>query len=42
MGQRDFGLIGDGLELTALYAIEIGVVQRTVFDFWIDDLWFYE
>jgi hypothetical protein len=42
MGQRDFGLLGDGLDLTQLYAIEIGVVQRTVFDFWIDDLWFYE
>jgi hypothetical protein len=42
MGQRDFGLIGDGLDTTQLYAIEIGVVQRTVFDYWIDDLWFYE
>jgi hypothetical protein len=42
MGQRDFGLIGDGLDLSRLYVIEINVVQNTVFDFWIDDLWFYE
>lgn len=42
MGQRDFGLRTDALDTSALYAIEIGVVQETVFDFWIDDLWFYE
>jgi hypothetical protein len=42
MGQRDFGLRGNGLDLTTLYAIEIGVVQETVFDFWVDDVWFYE
>jgi hypothetical protein len=42
MGQRDFGLVGNGLDLSQLYAIEIGVVPNTVFDFWIDDLWFYE
>jgi hypothetical protein len=42
MGQREFGRIGDGLDPSELYAIEIGVVQDTVFDFWVDDLWFYE
>lgn len=42
MGQLDFGLRGDGLDLSRLYAFEIGVVQETVFDYWIDDIWFYE
>jgi hypothetical protein len=42
MGQRDFGLRRDALDLTELYAIEFGVVKDTVFDFWVDDIWFYE
>jgi hypothetical protein len=42
MGQRDFGLRTDALDTSALYAMEIGVAQGTVFDFWVDDLWFYE
>jgi hypothetical protein len=42
MGQREFGLRTDALDTSKLYAVEIGVVQGTVFDFWVDDLWFYE
>jgi hypothetical protein len=42
MGQRDFGLRTGALDTSLLYAMEIGVVQDTVFDFWIDDVWFYE
>jgi hypothetical protein len=42
MGQRDFGLRTDALDASMLYAIEIGVVQETVFDYWVDDIWFYE
>jgi hypothetical protein len=42
MGQRDFGFRTDALDTTELYAIEFGVIQNTVFDFWVDDLWFYE
>ena len=42
MGQRDFGLRTEALDTSKLYAIEIGVVQETVFDYWIDDVWFYE
>jgi hypothetical protein len=42
MGQRDFGLRTDALDTSMLYAIEIGVVQETVFDYWVDDIWFYE
>lgn len=42
MGQREFGLITGELDLATLYAIEISTVQDTVFDYWIDDVWFYE
>jgi hypothetical protein len=42
MGQRDFGLRTDALDTSNLYAMEIGVMQQTVFDLWIDDVWFYE
>jgi len=42
MAQRDFGLRTDALDLSNLYAIEFGVIQDTVFDFSIDDIWFYE
>jgi hypothetical protein len=41
MAQRDFGLRRDALDLSTLYAIEFGMEQNTVFDLWIDDLWFY-
>jgi hypothetical protein len=42
LGQREFGLRTDALDTSKLYAMEIGVVQGTVFDFWVDDVWFYE
>jgi len=42
LGQRDFGLRTGALDKPTLYAIEFGVEQNTVFDFWVDDLWFYE
>ncbi len=42
LGQRDFGLRPDALDTSKLYAVEFGVVQSTVFDFWVNDIWFYE
>jgi hypothetical protein len=42
MTQRDFGHRADAMDTSALYDIEWGVDQGTVFDLWIDDVWFYE
>ena len=32
----------DALDTTALYGMEWTVMQGSVFDLWLDDLWFYE
>lgn len=37
-----FGLRSDGLDRAALYAIDWRVDPNSVFDLWIDDVWFYE
>jgi hypothetical protein len=42
MTQRDFGYRADAIDTTALYDIEWGFQPNTVFDLWIDDVWFYE
>jgi hypothetical protein len=42
MTQRDFGLILDAFDTTAVYNIEWNVTQNSVFDVWIDDVWLYE
>jgi hypothetical protein len=42
MAQRDFGHLADAIDTTALYGIEWNVDPGTVFDLWIDDVWFYE
>jgi hypothetical protein len=40
--QRDFGLQADALDTQNLFTIEWGIGPGSVFDFWIDDVWFYE
>lgn len=40
--QRDFGLIVDALDTSQLYLVEFGMLPNTVFDFWVDDVWFYK
>ena len=42
MTQRDFGYRADAIDTTALYGMEWNVQPNTVFDLWIDDVWFYE
>lgn len=40
--QRDFGVPADALDTRNLFTIEWALGPGTVFDFWVDDLWFYE
>ena len=42
MAQQGFGHQADALDTTALYGMEWTVMQGSVFDLWLDDLWFYE
>jgi hypothetical protein len=42
MTQRDFGYRAESFDTTALYGIEWSVMPNTVFDLWVDDVWFYE
>jgi hypothetical protein len=42
MTQQGFGHQAEALDTTALYGMEWTVMQGTVFDLWLDDLWFYE
>jgi hypothetical protein len=40
--QQNFGYASEALDTTALYTLEWIVQQNTVFDLWLDDVWFYE
>jgi len=42
MTQRDFGYRAGAFDTTAIYDIEWGFLPGTVFDLWVDDIWFYE
>lgn len=42
MTQRDFGYRADALNAAELYAMEWGVEASSIFDLWVDDVWFYE
>ena len=42
IAQRAWGYQGEALDTANLYDLEWGVTQNTVFDLWVDDLWFYE
>jgi hypothetical protein len=42
MTQRDFGYGGDALDVAHLYDIEWNVDASSIFDLWIDDVWFYK
>jgi hypothetical protein len=41
LGQRDFGHRAESFVRSAVYAIEWNLDPNSVFDLWIDDLWFY-
>jgi hypothetical protein len=40
--QQGFGYGGEALDPSQLFTVEWAVLQNTVFDLWIDDVWFYE
>lgn len=42
MTQRDFGYRADALNTAELYALEWGFDASSIFDVWVDDVWFYE
>jgi hypothetical protein len=42
MTQRDFGYRAEALDTAHLYDIEWGVEASSIFDLWVDDVWFYE
>lgn len=42
MTQRDFGYRADALNTAELYDIEWNVDASSIFDLWVDDVWFYE
>lgn len=42
MAQRDFGYRADALDTAHIYDIEWGVQASSIFDLWVDDVWFYE
>lgn len=41
MTQRDFGYRGAGLDTSQIYTIEWNLDANSVFDLWVDDVWFY-
>jgi hypothetical protein len=42
MTQRDFGHRAEAFDTTAVFDIEWNLSTNSVFDLWIDDLWFYD
>lgn len=42
VGQRGYGLRGDEIDLENLFAIDWSLSPNSIFDLWIDDVWFYE
>jgi hypothetical protein len=42
MTQRDFGYIAKSFDTTAIYNFGWDLAANSVFDLWIDDVWFYE
>jgi hypothetical protein len=42
LGQRGYGLAGEALDVENLYAIDWSLGPNSIFDLWIDDVWFYE
>ncbi|HEX6272381.1 MAG TPA: hypothetical protein VFZ53_05055 [Polyangiaceae bacterium] len=42
VAQQTFGYAGEALDTTGLYTLEWIVQQNSVFDLWLDDVWFYE
>jgi len=42
MAQRDFGYRADALDTTQLYDLEWNFQASSIFDLWVDDIWFYE
>jgi hypothetical protein len=42
MTQRDFGYRADALDPSTLYAIEWTFQASSIFDLWVDDVWFYD
>lgn len=41
LSQRNYGLQGDAFDLESVYNIDFNLDPNSVFDLWIDDLWFY-
>jgi len=41
LAQRGFGFQGEAIDITSLYIAEWVVDANSVFDVWIDDVWFY-
>ena len=42
LSQRAFGYRAEAFDPTAVFILDWAVMQNTVFDLWIDDVWFYE
>jgi hypothetical protein len=42
VGQRGYGLQGEELDVENLYAIDWSLASNSIFDLWVDDVWFYE
>jgi hypothetical protein len=42
MTQRDFGYRAETFDTTAVYGVAWDVAANSVFDLWVDDVWFYE
>ena len=42
VGQRGYGQQGDAIDLENLYGIDWNLLPNTIFDLWLDDVWFYE
>jgi hypothetical protein len=42
MAQRDFGHLADALDSAHIYDVEFSFEPNSVFDLWVDDLWFFE
>ncbi|HWA76763.1 MAG TPA: hypothetical protein VG937_30730 [Polyangiaceae bacterium] len=42
MAQREFGYRADALDTAHLYDMEWNLQSSSIFDLWVDDIWFYE
>ena len=42
VGQRGYGLQGDQFDVENFYAIDWSLEANSIFDVWLDDVWFYE